>query len=69
MALSEWQKEFRKSSQFENVSNRIKDDLKFNDSTYRFSVRPESAHFGHILEESYGDYYCCHTCKVLGVRY
>jgi hypothetical protein len=69
MKLTDWQKEYRKSDEFLRTADRLKAELRDNDSSYRFSPRAESAHFNHIIEESYGDHYCCHTCRVLGVRY
>lgn len=69
MVLSDWQREFRKSADFKRTAERIKQQLRDNDSSYRFTTRPEMAHVGHSIEESYGDHYCCHTCAVLGVRY
>jgi hypothetical protein len=67
MRLTDWQKEFRKSADFARTRARLIEQLR--ESKYRFSVKPEMAHVGHNLEESWGTHYCCHTCSVLGVRY
>lgn len=67
MALSASQQEFRQSSEFADIAARVKAEVR--GSAYRFTTRPESVHFEHNLEVSWGERYCCHTCSVLGVRY
>lgn len=70
MALTVWQKEFRNSREFADTADRLKAELKLEGSAYRFSSRPLFPyHTDCVIEESYGTHYCCHTHKVLGVRY